>query len=183
MLSSIQGNQIVQMAGNSFPGGHSNAVVTNEVFPRPSAFAPTAGCSSHEPSGFNPSRQLEYGQHDMYLNAQVPQLNHQFQQGNPPFVQRHAHPAPPPNPSNKYSYSNPSQQHLPHSFHPPFSLPSLQDGLRQFIADEQWRMSSSEFKTNNQHGVWIGRNPPCPGQPFGQEGMRIYSVHNLELLL
>ncbi|KAL2983180.1 hypothetical protein AAZX31_12G025400 [Glycine max] len=167
------GNQIVPMVGNSFPGGHNNAVVKNEVFPQPTAYAPTAGCSSQEPSGFNPSRQLEYGQNDMYLNAQVPQPNHQFQQGNPPFAQRHAHPAPPQNPPNLYSYSNPTvQQHLPHSFHPPFPLPSLPDGRRQFVADEQWRVSSSEFKTNNQHGVWRGRNPSsCPGPPYGQEGM------------
>ncbi|XP_027355668.1 ENHANCER OF AG-4 protein 2 [Abrus precatorius] len=164
------GNQIVPVAGNSFPGGHSNPVVKNDVFLQPSAFAPTAGCSSQEPSGFNHSRQLEYGQNDMYLNSQVPQANHQFQQGNP-FAQRHPHPAPPQNPSNQYSYPNPSvQQHLPHSFHPPFPLPSLPDGRRPFITDEQWRMSSSEFKTNNQHGVWIGRNPSCPGPPYGQEG-------------
>ncbi|XP_061362681.1 ENHANCER OF AG-4 protein 2 isoform X2 [Gastrolobium bilobum] len=165
------GNQIVQMAGNSFPGGHNNAVVKNEIFPQPSAFAPTAGCSSQEPSGFNPSRQLEYGQNDIYLNAQVPQPNHQFQPGNPSFAQRHGHPAPPQNPSNQYSYPNPTvQQHLPHSFHPSFPLPSLPDGRRQFVADEQWRMSSSEFNTNNQHGIWRGRNPSCPGPPFGQEG-------------
>ncbi|XP_020214821.1 ENHANCER OF AG-4 protein 2 [Cajanus cajan] len=165
------GNQIVPMAGNSFPGGHNNAVVQNEVFPQPSAYAPAAGCSSQEPSGFNHSRQLEYGQNDMFLNAPVPQPNHQFQQSNPPFVQRHAHPAPPQNPPNPYSYSNPTvQQHLPHSFHPPFPLPSLPDGRRQFVADEQWRVPSSEFKTNNQHGVWRGRNPSCPGPPYGQEG-------------
>ncbi|KAK7341316.1 hypothetical protein VNO80_24242 [Phaseolus coccineus] len=165
------GNQIVPMAGNSFPGGHNNAAVKNEVFPQPPAYASTAGCSSQEPSGFNPSRQLEYGQNDMYLNAQVPQPNHQFQQGNPPFAQRHTHPAPPQNPPNPYPYSNPTvQQHLPHSFHPPFPLPSLPDGRRQFVADEQWRVPSSEYKTNNQHSVWRGRNPSCPGPPYGQEG-------------
>ncbi|KAL2329149.1 hypothetical protein Fmac_022576 [Flemingia macrophylla] len=169
--SSVQGNQIVPMTGNSFPGGHNNAIVKNEVFPQPPAYASAAGCSSQEPSGFNHSRQLEYGQNDMYLNAQVPQPNHQFQQANPPFSQRHAHPPPPPNPPNPYSYSNPTvQQHLPHSFHPPFPLPSLPDGRRQFVADEQWRVSSSEFKTNNQHAVWRGRNPSCPGPPYGQEG-------------
>ncbi|XP_052733222.1 ENHANCER OF AG-4 protein 2 [Vigna angularis] len=165
------GNQIVPMAGNSFPGGHNNAAVKNEIFPQPPAYAPTAGCSSQEPSGFNPSRQLEYGQNDMYLNAQVPQPNHQFQQGNPPYAQRYTHPAPPQNPPNPYPYSNPTvQQHLPHSFHPPFPLPSLPDGRRQFVADEQWRMPSSEYKTNNQHSVWRGRNPSCPGPPYGQEG-------------
>ncbi|KAK7264122.1 hypothetical protein RJT34_31726 [Clitoria ternatea] len=171
LSGTTNGNQVIPMAGNSFPGGHSNAVVKNEVFLQPSAFTPTAACSAQEPSTFNPSRQLEYGQNDMYLNAQVPQPNHQYQQGNPSFSQRHAHPVPPPNPSNQYSYPNPAvQQHLPHSFHPPFPLPSLQDGRRQFVSDEQWRMSSSEFQTNNQHSVWRGRNPSCPGPPFGQEG-------------
>ncbi|XP_045825527.1 ENHANCER OF AG-4 protein 2-like isoform X2 [Trifolium pratense] len=169
--NSTSGNQIVQMAGNSFSGGHSNAVIKNELYPQPSAFALATGSSSQEPSGFNPSRQLEYGQNDVYLNAQVHQPNQQYQQGNAPYAQRHTHPAPPQNPSNQYSYQNHTvQQHLPHAFHSPFPLPSLPDGRRQFVADEQWRMAS----TNNQHqnGVWRGINPSCPGPPFGQEGFR-----------
>ncbi|TKY67630.1 ENHANCER OF AG-4 protein 2 [Spatholobus suberectus] len=120
------------------------SVVKNEVFPQQSAFAPTAGCSSQEPSKCGQS---------MYLNVQVPQPNHQFQQGNRPFAQRRAHSAPPQNPPNPNSYPNPTvQQHLPHSFHPPFPLPSLPDDWRQFVADEQWR----------------GRNPACRGPPYGQ---------------
>ncbi|XP_058765098.1 ENHANCER OF AG-4 protein 2-like isoform X1 [Vicia villosa] len=171
--SSTSGNQIVQMAGNSISGGQSqtNAAVKNELFSQPSAFTLAAGCSSQEPSGFNHSRQLEYGHNDVYLNAQVHQPNQQYQQGNIPYAQRHAHPAPPQNPSNQFSYPNhPVQPHLPHAFHPPFPLPSLPDGPRQFVTDEQWRMSS----TNNQHqnGVWRGINPSCPGPPFGQEGFR-----------
>ncbi|KAK4261928.1 hypothetical protein QN277_004862 [Acacia crassicarpa] len=161
---STSGNQIVQMSGNSFPGGHNNAVVKGEMFPQP---APTAGCSSQEPNGF---RQLEYGQNDVYLNGQVPQLNQQFQQGNPQFAQRHMHSAPPQNPSNQFSYPKPTVQQLPHSFHPPYSMPSLPDSRRQFAADDQWRMPSSDFKSTNQLGTWRGRNPPCPGPPFGQEG-------------
>ncbi|KAI4313254.1 hypothetical protein L6164_026245 [Bauhinia variegata] len=137
--STTSGNQIVQMAG-----GHNNVVVKNEMFPQPSScFAPVSGCNSQEASAFNHSRQPEYGQNDVYLNAQVPQSNQQTQ---------------------------PVQQHLPHSFHPPYSLPALQDGRRQYVADEQLRMPSSEFKTNNQHGAWRGRNPSCPGPPHGQEG-------------
>lgn len=176
MDSSVQGNQIVQIAGNSFPGGHNSAVVKNEPLPleQPSScFPPMAGCSSQEPSSFNPPRQLEYGQNDMYLNSQVPQPNRQFQLGNGPFAPRRM-PAPPQNPPNQYSYPKPTvQHHFPNSFRPPFSLPSLPDGQMQFVANEQWRMPSSEFKTNNQHGLWRGRNPSCPGPPFGQEG-RIY---------
>lgn len=174
MQTCIQGNQIVQMSGNSFPGGHNNAVVKNEIFQQP---APTASCSSQDPTGFNPSRQLEYGQNDMYPNGQVPQLNQQFQQGNPPYAQRHMHPGPPQNPSTQFSYPKPTvqqQQQLPHAFHPPYSLPALPEGRRQFVADEQWRMSSGEFKTNNQLGVWRGRNPSCPGPPFGQEGIEMF---------
>ncbi|XP_028766971.1 ENHANCER OF AG-4 protein 2 [Neltuma alba] len=162
--SATSGNQIVQMTGNSFPGGLNNAVVKGEMFPPP---APTAGCSSQEPTGF---RQLEYGQNDMYLSGQGPQLNQQFQQGNPAFAQRHMHSAPPQNPSNQFSYPKPTVQQLPHSFHPPYSMPSLPDSRRQFASDEQWRMPSSDFKAANQLGAWRGRNPPCPGPPFGQEG-------------
>ncbi|XP_061336679.1 ENHANCER OF AG-4 protein 2-like [Gastrolobium bilobum] len=166
------GNQIVQMAGNSFNGDHNSAVVKNDILSQPSpCFPPMAGCSSQEPSGFNPPRPLEYGQNDMYLNSQVPQSNQQFQQGNPPFAPRHMHPAPPQNPPNQYSYPKPTvQQHRPHSFHPPFSLPSLPDGQRPFVANEQWRMSSNEFITNNQQGLWRGGNPSCPGPSFRQEG-------------
>ncbi|KAG5106908.1 hypothetical protein JHK82_043878 [Glycine max] len=165
MESSLQGNQIVQMARNSFPGGHNSSVVKNEILQQPSAcFPPMTGCNSQEPCGFNPPRQLEYGQNDMYLNSRGPQPNLQLQSANPPFSPRHMHPTLPQNPSNQYSYPNPTiQQHLPHSLHPFFSLPSLPDGQRQFVANEQWRMSSSE-------GLWIGRNPSCPTPPFGQEG-------------
>ncbi|KAL5070813.1 hypothetical protein RYX36_021700 [Vicia faba] len=165
------GVQIVQTAENSFPGGQNSSVVKNEILPQPSAcFPPMAGCSSQEPSDLNPTRQLEYGQSDMNLNSQIPQHNQQFQMGNPHFAPRHMHPTPPQNPSNQYSYAKPSvQQHLPHSFCPPYALSSIPDGQRQFVANEQWRMPTSEFKLNNQHGLWRGINPSCPGPPFGQE--------------
>ncbi|CAJ2674077.1 unnamed protein product [Trifolium pratense] len=146
------GIQIVQMTGNSFPGGQTISVLKNEILPQPSAcFPPMAGCSSQEPSALNPTRQ--------------------FQLGNPRFAPRHMHPTPPQNPSpNQYSYPKPSvQQHFPHSFCPPYALTSVPDGQRQFVANEQWRMSTSEFKSNNQHGLWRGINPSCPGPPFGQE--------------
>ena len=161
MESSLPGNQIVQMAGNSFPGGHNSYVVKNEILQQPFAcFPPMAGCNSQEPCGFNPPRQLEYGQNDMYLNSQGPQPDLQLQPANPPFAPRHMHPALPQNPSNQYSYPNPTiQQHLPHSSHPFFSFPSLPNGQRQYVANEQWRMSSSE-------GLWIGQNPTmfCVGR-------------------
>ncbi|XP_019455766.1 PREDICTED: ENHANCER OF AG-4 protein 2-like [Lupinus angustifolius] len=170
------GNQIVQMVGSSFHGGHNSAVVKNEVLSQAQSsacFPPMAGCSSQEPSGFIPQRQLQHGQNDMYTNSQVPQLYQQFHLGNPSFGSRHMHtiPAPPQNPPNQYSYSKTTmQQNLPHTFHSPFSLPSLPDGPRQFVANEPWRMPSSEFNTNNHHGLWRGRIPSCPVPPFGQEG-------------
>ncbi|KAI5397202.1 hypothetical protein KIW84_063140 [Lathyrus oleraceus] len=165
------GIQVVQMDENSFPGGQSSSVVKKEILPQPSAcFPPMAGCSSQEPSDLNPTRQLEYGQSDMHLNSQIPQPNQQFHLGNPHFAPRHMHPTPPQNPSNQYSYAKPSiQQHLPHSFCPPYALASAPDGQRQFVANEQWRMPTSEFKVNNQHGSWRGINPSCPGPTFGQE--------------
>ncbi|KAJ1440425.1 CLU domain [Sesbania bispinosa] len=170
--SGTSGNQIVQIAGNSFPGGHNSSIVKNERLPQPSAcFPPMGGCSTQEPSAFNPPRQLEYAQNDMYLNSQVLQPNQQFQLGNPLFAPRHVHPTGPPNPSNQYSYPKPTvQQHVPHSFNPPFSLPSLPDSQRQFVANEQWRMSSSEFKANSQQGLWRGINPSYSVPSFGQEG-------------
>ncbi|KAE9595350.1 putative PWWP domain-containing protein [Lupinus albus] len=170
------GNQIVQMAGSSFQGGHNSAVVKNEVLSQAQSsacFPPMAGCSSQEPSGFIPQRQLQHGQNDMYTNPQVPQLYQQFHLGNPSFGPRNMHtiPALPQNLPNQFSYSKTTvQQNLPHSFHSPFSLPSLPDGPRQFVANEPWRMPSSEFKTNNHHGLWRGRIPSCPVPPFGQEG-------------
>ncbi|CAL0314823.1 unnamed protein product [Lupinus luteus] len=170
------GNQIVQMAGNSFHGGHNSAVVKNEVLSQAQSsacFPPMAGCSSQESSGFIPQRQLQHGQNDMYTNSQVPQPYQQFHLGNPSFGPRHMHtiPAPPQNPPNQYSYSKTTmQQNLPHSFHSPFSVPSLPDGPRQFVANEPWRMPSNEYKTNNHHGLWRGRIPSCPIPPFGQEG-------------
>lgn len=161
MESSIQGIQIVQMAGNSFPGGQNSSVVKNEILPQPSAcFPPMAGCSSQDSSALNPTRKLEYGQSDMHLNSQIPKPNQEFQIGNPRFAPRNVHPTPPQNPSNQYLYPNPLVQQHPHSFCPPHVLTSVPDGQRQFVANEQWRMSTSEFKINNQHCLWRGINPP-----------------------
>lgn len=166
------GNQIVQMAGNTL-GGHVDAAVKNEMFPQQSpCFVPTGMGNSREPSGFNSSRQMECGHSEMYLNPQASQPNQQFQQGNAPFVQRPMHPGLAQAPSNHFSFPKPpiqqhSHQHYPH----PYALPSHPDSQRRFVTDEQWRMSSGEFSTDSQHGVWMGgrRTPPQSGPPFVQD--------------
>ncbi|KAK9274493.1 hypothetical protein L1049_021742 [Liquidambar formosana] len=167
------GNQLVQMAGNTPHGGHIDATIKNEMFPQQSpCFVQSGVCSSREPSGYNSSRPLEYGHNDVYLNPQTSQPNQQFQPGNTPFAQRPLHPAPPPQtPSNHFSFTKPTiQQHQQHPYPHSYSLPSLPDGRRRFVAEEQWRMPS-EF-TDNQRGVWMnaGRTPSCSGPSFVQEG-------------
>ncbi|XP_044491976.1 ENHANCER OF AG-4 protein 2-like [Mangifera indica] len=168
------GNQIVQMAGNSAHGGHIDATVKNELFTQQSpCFVPTGMCSSRESSGYNSSRQLEYGHNDIYLNPQVSQPNQQFQQGNTPYVQRPLHPALPQTPSNHFSFTKPGIQQHPHQNYPhPYPMPSHPDNQRRYVGDEQWRMSSGEFNPESQHGVWMGgrRTPPQPGPTFVQEG-------------
>ncbi|XP_022153132.1 ENHANCER OF AG-4 protein 2-like isoform X2 [Momordica charantia] len=171
------GNQHVQMTGNTSHGSHLDASAKSEIYgQQPPSFVPTAVCNSIEPSGYNSSRQLEYGHNDIYLNTQVSQPNQQFQQGNPNFIQRQMHTGPPQNPPSHFSYAKPSvQQHPPHPYHHPYSSPSLMDGRRPFLGDEQWRMPSNEFKTENRQGVWMngGRNSSHPGPPFSQEGIKM----------
>ncbi|KAJ0094602.1 hypothetical protein Patl1_16371 [Pistacia atlantica] len=168
------GNQIVQMSGNTPHGGHIDAPVKNELFTQQSpCFVPTGMCSSREPSGYNSSRQLEYGHNDIYLNPQASQPNQQFQQGNAPFVQRPLHPALPQTPSNHFSFTKPGIQQHPHQHYPrPYAMPSHPDNQRRYVGDEQWRMPSGEFNTESQHGVWMGgrRTPPQSGPTFVQEG-------------
>lgn len=177
------------MAGNSFHGGLNGSVAKNEILPQaqpPACFPPMASCSSQQVSASNPPRQLECGQNDIYLNSQISQPNQQFQlvKPQPPFTPRHMQPARPQNPSNQCSYPKPSvQQHLPHSFHPQYSLPSVPDGQRQLFTNEQWRMSTGEFKINNQQGLWRGISPSCPGPPLVQEGMSVNSAYPYKHLL
>ncbi|PQP98334.1 hypothetical protein Pyn_18070 [Prunus yedoensis var. nudiflora] len=156
---STSGNQLVQIAGNAPHGGPIDAATKSEMFPQQQAcFIPTGVCGPREPSGFNPTRQLEHGHNDMFLSAQVSQPSQQFQQGNTPFPQRPLPPAPQQNPSSHFSYTKPSsQQHPPHPYHAPYSLTPLPDSQRRF-ADEQ-------------RGVWMnGGRPPHSGPPFGHEG-------------
>ncbi|XP_042985217.1 ENHANCER OF AG-4 protein 2-like isoform X1 [Carya illinoinensis] len=167
--SPASGNQLVQMASH---GGHIDNVQKSEMFQQQSlCFASTGVSNSREPSGFNSSRQLEYGHNEMYLNPQISQPNQQFQQGETSFTQRPLHPAPPHNPSSHFSYAKQTiQQHAQHPYHHPNSLPSLPDGQRQLVADEQWRMPSGEFKTEHQHGGWMNGERARSGLTFAQEG-------------
>ncbi|KAG2701795.1 hypothetical protein I3760_06G060100 [Carya illinoinensis] len=167
--SPASGNQLVQRASH---GGHIDNVQKSEMFQQQSlCFASTGVSNSREPSGFNSSRQLEYGHNEMYLNPQISQPNQQFQQGETSFTQRPLHPAPPHNPSSHFSYAKQTiQQHAQHPYHHPNSLPSLPDGQRQLVADEQWRMPSGEFKTEHQHGGWMNGERARSGLTFAQEG-------------
>jgi hypothetical protein len=163
------------MAGH---GGHIDNATKSEMFPQQSlCFVSTGVPSSREPSGFNSSRQLEYGHNDMYINPQISQPNQQFQQSDTSFTQRPLHPASHHNTSSHFSYTKPTiQQHPQHPYPHPYPLPPIPDGQRRFVSDEQWRMPSSEFKTDHQRGGWMngGRTPngerTHSGPTYGQEG-------------
>lgn len=164
------------MAGNNPHGNHVDAVVKSELFPQQSpCFTPVAACNSREPSGFNSSRNLEYGHNDMYLNPQASQQNQHFQPNNASFAQRSLHPSMSQNAPGHFSYTKPAiQQHPQHSYPHPYPLPSHPDGRMRFVADEQWRMPSGEFNTDNHHGAWMsGRPLSHAGPPFSQEGMHL----------
>ncbi|KAL7163115.1 hypothetical protein ACSBR2_039250 [Camellia fascicularis] len=173
--STASGNQLVQMAANANHGVHIDGTVRSEMYPQQSTcFAPAGVRNPHECSGFNSSRSLDYGHHDLYVNSQASQPNQQFQPGNAPFAQRPFRPAPPPPTlSSHYSYPNSTvQQHPQHPYPRPNSLPKLPDGPRRYIADEQWKLPTGELSTDNPRGVWMsgGRAPSCSGPPFAQEG-------------
>ncbi|XP_057477624.1 ENHANCER OF AG-4 protein 2 isoform X2 [Actinidia eriantha] len=170
--STSSGNKLVQVAANTPHGGHIDATVRSEMYPHQSpCFAPAGGCDPREPAGYNSMRPLDYGLHDSYVNSQASLPNSQFQPGH--FGQRPIHPAPPPQtPGSHYSFPNSTvQQHPQHPYPRPYTFLNLPDGSRRYIVDEQWRIPTGEFNTDNQRGVWMsGGRISCSGLPFAQEG-------------
>ncbi|KAE8732014.1 Tudor/PWWP/MBT domain-containing protein, putative isoform 2 [Hibiscus syriacus] len=165
------GNQIVQMAGNTPHGGHIDAAMKSELFPQQSPCFVTGLCNSREPSGYISSRQSEVGHNEMYLNVQCSQPSQQLQPGNTAFVQRLLPPNLPQTSSSHFSFAKPSMLPHPQHSYPQFSLPPQHDGRGPFVADEQWRMSIGEYNTDNQPGGWVaGRNPSHCGPMFVSEG-------------
>lgn len=166
------GHQLVQVAANTRHGAHIDGAVRSEMFPQQPSYMPAGVCGTREPSGYNSSRSLEYG-HDTYSNPQGSHSSQQFQ-ANAPLPQRVFHPTPPPQaPSAHFSYSNPTVQHHPqHPYAPPYTLTKHADGPRRYGADEQWRMPSNEFNTDNQRGAWVngGRTSLSSGPSFAPEG-------------
>ncbi|GLT25943.1 hypothetical protein SLA2020_010410 [Shorea laevis] len=167
----LQANQIVQRIGNSSKGAPVDAAGKSELFPQQlSCFVPMGVCTSQEPSGYNSSRQMEYGHNDMYLNPHSSQPGQQFQPSNTNFVQRLLHPSLPQNPSSHFSFTKPAIPQHPWPAYSPYSLPQC-DGRRQFVGGEQWRMPSAEYNADNQQGGWVaGRNSSHAGPLFVQEG-------------
>ncbi|KAK1390256.1 ENHANCER OF AG-4 protein 2 [Heracleum sosnowskyi] len=143
-IHSFQDTQLPQMAGNNPHGAHVDVNFRNEMYTQPHPFT----------------------------NSQAPQPSQQYQ--TVPLSQRPFHPAPPPQaPSSQFSYSNPVVQQRPqHPYPRPYKLPSHPDGPRQYHTDDQWRMQSNDFSTNNPHGPWINgvRSSLVPVPSFAQEG-------------
>ncbi|KAE8658443.1 Tudor/PWWP/MBT domain-containing protein, putative isoform 2 [Hibiscus syriacus] len=165
------GNHIVQMGGTAPHGGHIDVAVKSESFLQQSPCFSSGARNSREPSGYNSSRQLEYGHNEIYLNAQSSQPSQQFQPGNTALVQRPLPPNLPQISSSHFSFTKSSMRpHPQHSYPPPYSLPSQHDSHRPFVADEQWRMPAGDYNTDNQCGWMAGRNPPPSGPLFVQEG-------------
>ncbi|GAB4842775.1 ENHANCER OF AG-4 protein [Ancistrocladus abbreviatus] len=154
------GNQLVQMGGN--PPNKSPC------------FAPAGIAGSQDLGGYNSSRSLEYGHNDMYMSLQAVQPNQHFQPGHTqfaqgPFNQPPPPPPPPPpqGPTSHFPHNKPAVQH--HLQHP---YPHAYSSVPRFVADEQWRSSSGDYKADNQHGTWYiaGRTPSCSTAPFAGEG-------------
>ncbi|KAF6160847.1 hypothetical protein GIB67_036048 [Kingdonia uniflora] len=144
-LSAHQDYCRTQMTSNISHQGHLNAAMKHDMFSQPPPF--------------------EYGHSDPYMASQA---SHQI-------IHRPYHPVAltSQTPTNHLSYPNPTvQHHVQQSYARPYSLPSLPNGRKQFSIDEQWRMPSSEFSSDNQNGNWIGvgRTPSCAGPAFAQDG-------------
>lgn len=173
------------MAANAPPQGHANVALKSDMVPqRSSCFVTTGMCHTQDVSSFGSSRSFGVGHNDMYLpthashpNQQfqpshLSQNNQQFQPCSAPLPQRPYQPvAHAQSPSSHFSdVKTTVHSYAQQSFHPN-TLPSLPNGRRQYVTDDQWRVHSSDFSSDNQRGVWVaGGRTPCSGTPYLQEG-------------
>lgn len=162
------------MAVNAPLQGHANATLKSDMVPpQPSCFVTAGMHHAQNAPAFGSSRSFGNGHNDMHVTPQASHPNQQFQPCSAPLPQR-PYPSVPheQSPSPHLSYVKPTvHHHVQQPFHP-YSLPSLPNGQRQFVTDEQWRAHSSDFSPDKQHGFWMarGKAAPCLGTPFVQEG-------------
>ncbi|XP_031372017.1 ENHANCER OF AG-4 protein 2 [Punica granatum] len=162
------GNQAVQMASQNLHGVHADTSGKSELLmQQPPLFVPV-GVNSQEPSGFNPSRQSDFGHSGQYLSSQASQPHQQYQQSNTPYAKRPPHIISTQNVSSQYSYTKAPIPQRPHAHQYSYPPP---DTRRQFASDESWR-STTEFHADKQSGSWMNgtRSSSAPSGAYSQEG-------------
>ncbi|GAB2275282.1 ENHANCER OF AG-4 protein [Dionaea muscipula] len=176
-LSSTSTHMVFQTPGNelsSLPSGHQPVHLAANTLQQSSSFHPAGMAAPQEAAAFSSSRSLDYGHNDMFVGSQTTHPKQQFQAAHAAFVQASIHQVRPPQTSaNLHPYNTHTvQQNLQHAYSHPYSSPSLSDGRMRFVAEEQWRASSAEYKTDSQHGAWMNDSRTKTGSstPFGAEG-------------
>ncbi|XP_022861363.1 ENHANCER OF AG-4 protein 2-like [Olea europaea var. sylvestris] len=158
------GGQLAQMTTNTPHGPHIDTSVKNEVFLQQSlCFAPAGVGNAREHSEYNLSRTIEYGRIGSYMDMNSRQQL--FHPGIPSFAQSPPHLNHPP---NFISYPKTAVQQHPY---PHYSLQNFSDGPRQYAADEQWRVQSNQFNSDDLCSVWMAGGRSCSASPFPNEGI------------
>lgn len=154
------------MTTNTPHGPHSDTSVKNEVFLQQSlCFAPAGVGNAREHSEYNLSRTIEYGRIGSYMDMNSRQQL--FHPGIPSFAQSPPHLNHPP---NFISYPKITVEQHPY---PPYSLQNFSDGPRQYAADEQWRVQSNQFNSDDLRSAWMAGGRSCSASPFPNEGVYI----------